>query len=140
LGREIGYLEGLRLLYQDFSKDYEAMGNFEEALKYEIHFKELNDSLFNDENTSKINALTTKWETDRHDKELLEMQRGLIEQQLSEKKSSQNLWLIGGGIFFLGIFSAYAFYVRTKLKENRLLIEAQQALLERQNKSSEKLP
>jgi tetratricopeptide (TPR) repeat protein len=135
LAREIGYLEGLDLLYQALSKDYEEMGKFELALQYQIHFKALNDSLFNDENNSKINELMSRWEADRHEKELLQLQENLIERELSDKHSTQRTWMIDGGLFFLLVFASYFFYTNGKIKRNKLLIETQQAIIERKGKN-----
>lgn len=81
LARELGYLEGLKVLYDDFSKDYQAIGKFETALNYQLQFKQLSDSLFNDENTYEINDLTEKWQNDRQEKDLIKQQEVLLQAQ-----------------------------------------------------------
>ena len=126
LARENAYLEGLRVLYEDFSKDYEAMGDFKTALEYHVRFKELSDSLFNDENQTKLNALTDKWETDRHEKELILQQEALRGQQENSRTEEQRLWLMASGGIIILLFLAYAFYASSRMKRAKLVIEMQQ--------------
>ncbi|HET6992474.1 MAG TPA: tetratricopeptide repeat protein, partial [Bacteroidia bacterium] len=135
LAREISYLEGLRVLYNDFSKDYQAMGKFEQALNYQVHFKQLSDSLFNDENTSRINDLSDKWEKDRNEKDLLRQQGELDHQKENERMDEQRLWVIGIGGFILLLFTAYVFYSNSRMKRANLLIKAQAEEIARKKKS-----
>lgn len=135
LAREIGYLEGLRILYEDFSKDYQTIGKFQEALEYQIRFKQLSDSLFNDENTTKINELTEKWQTDRNQMELLKMQDELAQLKVKQKSEEQRLWVIGSGGVILILFVAYVFYANARIKRAKLFIHAQAEELARKKKS-----
>ncbi|CAN5416803.1 hypothetical protein BH09BAC5_BH09BAC5_27410 [soil metagenome] len=129
LSRETEYLEGLRVLYEQFSKDYEAKGDFKTALSYHIRFKNLSDSLFNEENLTRINALTDKWETDRNEKELLLKQQELFQRQENEKSNEQRLWVIASGGIVMLLFVVYALFANSRMKRNALMIEAQQKLI-----------
>jgi tetratricopeptide (TPR) repeat protein len=134
LAREISYLEGLRVLYHDFSEDYQAMGKFEDALNYHIRYKDLSDSLFNEENISAINELTEKWEDDRNEKELLKHQEELSLQKENDHLDELRLWVIGCGGIIVLLFVAYVFYASSRLKESRLLIHAQAEEIARKKK------
>jgi tetratricopeptide (TPR) repeat protein len=116
IAREIGYLEGLRVLYENLSKDYQAMGNFEIALNYHIRFKDLNDSLFNADNISRINSITSRWDDDRKEKEFIQLQRDLMEREWVEKQSGQRRWFISGGIIALLIFCGSVLHLNRKMR------------------------
>ncbi len=135
LSREIGYLEGLRVLYENFSKDYQAMGKFEDALNYQIRFKQLSDSLFNDENTTKINELTEKWQNDRDEKKLIKKQEELFQQNEFQNNNQQRLWVIACGGIILILFAGYVFYANSRMKRANLLITAQAEEIARKKKS-----
>jgi tetratricopeptide (TPR) repeat protein len=125
IARENGYLEGLRVLYEGFSKDYQAMGKFEQALNYHIQFKQLSDSLFNDENTTRINALMEKWQTDRDEKELMAMQEELFQKKEADSNNEKRLWVFGCGGIIMLLFVGYVFYANARMKRANLLINAQ---------------
>jgi tetratricopeptide (TPR) repeat protein len=125
LAREISYLEGLRVLYEDFSHDYEAMGDFKTALAYHVHFKALSDSLFNEENETKISSLMEKWEGDRNSKELILQQEALRGQEEDKRAGEQRLWIMTTGGIIIFLFLAYAVYANSKIKRAKLLIQAQ---------------
>lgn len=122
IGRSISYLEALRELYDDLSKDYIAKKNFEEAYVYQVRFKELSDSLFNDENTSALNSITEKWDNDRKEKDLLQKQKADFDRKFSAMRLEQDTWIIAGGTLFALIFFGIIFTLRRKLKNAQLII------------------
>ena len=134
LARELGYLEGLKILYDDFSKDYQAIGKFETALNYQLQFKQLSDSLFNDENTYEINDLTEKWQNDRQEKDLIKQQEVLLQAQEDLQLKEKRLWVIGSGAVLLMLFLGYVLYANSRLKRANLVIATLKEQLERGKK------
>lgn len=133
MAREIDYPEGIRVLYEGLSKDYEAMGKFEEALHYHIRFKEVSDSLFNDENSTRINELTDRWKNERRERELMAKEQELAKRIEGERLAKQRLLLIGIGAFFVLIFAGYVFYAWQQNKRANVLLAAQKQVIERKN-------
>jgi tetratricopeptide (TPR) repeat protein len=125
LARENSYLEGLRVLYEDFSHDYEAMGDYKTALEYHVHFKALSDSLFNEENETKINSLMDKWESDRNAKELIVQQETLRAQEEDKRAGEQRMWIMASGGIIIFLFLAYVVYTNSRIKKAKLLLQAQ---------------
>ena len=134
LARELGYLEGLKVLYDDFSKDYQAIGKFETALNYQLQFKQLSDSLFNDENTYEINDLTEKWQNDRQEKDLIKQQEVLLQAQEDLQLKEKRIWVIGSGAVLLMLFLGYVLYANSRLKRANLVIATLKEQLERGKK------
>lgn len=137
LARENSYLEGLRVLYEDFSKDYEAMGDFKNALAWHVRFKELSDSLFNDENETKLNALADKWESDRNEKALVLQREAMHGRQEDSRTQEQRMWIIAAGGIIILLFLAYVAYASSRIKRSKLVIEAQNNELRQLKKKSE---
>ena len=131
LARSIEYLEGLRVLYEDFSKDYKAMGKFEDALSYQIRFKALSDSLFNEENTSRLEAMTLRWKNDRDEKELFRQQQELFQTNLKEDRARQRTWLWGGGLVVFFLFIAYVIYAQGKIRRAEMRLRLQNQFAEK---------
>jgi tetratricopeptide (TPR) repeat protein len=123
LASESSYLEGLQAVYEFYSKDYEATGDYKTALDYHIRFKNLSDSLFNDENSMKVHSLMDKWETDRNEKDLILREQALHDQQENDHQSEQRLWAIASGAMVILFFAGYAIYAAGRMKRARLTIE-----------------
>lgn len=133
--REISYLEGLCALYRDFSDDYEMKGDYKTALSYYVRYKDLSDSLFNDENSTKINSLMDKWESDRSEKEFLVKQQELFSKEENDRLADQRLWVIACGGIVLLLFGGYVVYANNRIKRAQLLIDAQKDELGRIKKT-----
>lgn len=133
MARESEYLEGIRVLYEEVSKDYAEMGQYEDALKYHIRFKEVSDSLFNDENSSRINELTNRWQGERRERVLMEKEQELARRTETEKRAQQRVVIIGIGAFLLLIFAGYVLYAWQRNRRANVLLAAQNQVIERKN-------
>lgn len=119
---DIASLEVKRELYRTWSEILEAQGNYKEAIsKYRL-FTELQDSIFNLENTRNINALAARYEADLKDREI-QTQASIIEDQeyFLNRANAQKYLAIGGGavalIFAFGIWLTFRQRQRLKNKE-----------------------
>ncbi len=133
MARDLGYLEGLRVLYEELSKDYAEMGNYEVALKYHVRFKEVNDSLFNDENTTRMTELTNRWQDERREKELIKKEQEIAQRKEAERRANQRLWFIGSGAFLLFVFAGYVLYAYNRIRRTGVLLATQNEVIERKN-------
>jgi serine phosphatase RsbU (regulator of sigma subunit) len=112
---------------------YKQLKNSEEALRYLDAYHDLNDSILNKDNFRQLAELSTKYETEKKEKEILlltkdkELNAKIIKQQQLVR------WgLIGGlGLLFISIFSIYRRY-RFKQKANRIL-EKQKEVIQQKN-------
>ncbi|HEU4718926.1 MAG TPA: tetratricopeptide repeat protein [Bacteroidia bacterium] len=135
--RSNGYLEGIRVLYEEISNDYRDTGDFEKALYYHTRFKEVSDSLFNDENTTKIIELTNRWQGAEREKELMESRNEIAQRTEAERKANQRLWIAGTGAVFLLFFAGYVFYAYSRNRRAGLLLAAQKDEIERKSEELE---
>jgi signal transduction histidine kinase len=109
-------------LYKTKSQILEAMGNYKEALENHRIFTQLQDSIFNIENTRNINALAARYESDLKDREI-QSQASIIEDQayVLDKTNAQKYLAIGGVvlalIFAFGIWLTYNQRQRLKNQE-----------------------
>ncbi len=66
---EIGVPDLKRDCCETFSTVLEQKGDFRKALEYHKKFKALNDEIFNEDSSSRINELQVKYETEKKEKE-----------------------------------------------------------------------
>ncbi len=69
LAEELGVPDMRRDCCETFSTILEQKGDFRQALEYYKKFKALNDEIFTEKNSSKINELQIQYETEKKDKE-----------------------------------------------------------------------
>jgi serine phosphatase RsbU (regulator of sigma subunit)/Tfp pilus assembly protein PilF len=133
ISKEIDLKQGVLEGYYSLIDVYKQLSNSEEALRYLDAYHNLNDSILNRDNFKQLAELSTKYETEKKEKEILlltkdkELNAKIIKQQQLVR------WgLIGGlGLFFVSIFSINKRY-RFKQKANRIL-EKQKEVIQQKN-------
>lgn len=131
--------------YEVLSASYENMGDVTNALKYHKLWVGMKDSVFNEETVKQLNSLTEKYEADKKERKILELQKNNVEIKLKEeeaKRESQRNTIILGSltILVLVIASFIYFSLVQKRKANDSLvaknkqIEHQNILLEEKQK------
>ncbi len=122
-----------RKIVYSLSKIYAFKKSFKDAYFYANSFNLMNDSLVKEDNNKVINTLTTKFETEKKDKEIASQKLQLQEQNndILKKKNQFNLAISGGAfLFFLGIGIWFFFKQRHKLKNNEILaLKGQQEVI-----------
>ncbi len=119
--------------YQYTSEYYEGKNNFRAALKYYQLYSGVKDTILNEQNTNQIEELKTKYETEKKEQEILQLQQ---ERQLQDKEIEvQRIWrasLIGGLILiFLLLAATYNRYLLKKKSNDK--IRQQNIILETLN-------
>jgi tetratricopeptide (TPR) repeat protein len=96
IAREVGYKVALEGAYLSLSSAYEKLNNTKEALEYYKLYKEIKDSIFNKENSSKLIEMQTKFDTERKEKEISLLTKS--REILDLKSQQQQLELVKQGM------------------------------------------
>src|SRR5690606_23754780 len=106
------------------SQIHASMGNYRKAYELHLNYSELGDSIFNETFASQMAELQAKYEMERKDKEIVQLQR---DKHLNELKSARQEFisksLIGGIIILVVIAALFFNRYRLKNKHNLLLNE-----------------
>ncbi|MBK8367373.1 MAG: tetratricopeptide repeat protein [Bacteroidetes bacterium] len=137
LTKKTGNREEEKNIYQRLTKIYARQKNFEGAYNYQQLYVNLNDSLYNSEKSSLIAEMSTKYETEKKDKEigLLSKDRALQEVKLSQQRTIRNFLIISMIMLLLLAVLIYNRY-SVKLKTN-LLIEQKNEELKKAKDTAE---
>lgn len=120
IGKEIKTKKETSEAYIQLSTTYEALGDYKKALEYYKNFKEIQDTIFNEENTNRIANLEASFEIERQEKEI----------ELLKKDKQIQLYalvfvIIVAVLVIILTFSIYARY-RLKVKSERELRESEE--------------
>ncbi|HSH66458.1 MAG TPA: tetratricopeptide repeat protein, partial [Bacteroidia bacterium] len=133
LSAEIDVKQGMMEGYKNLVSVYKQLKNSEEALYYLNLYYNLNDSLLNKENFKQLAVLSTQYETEKKENEILlltkdkELNAKIIRQQKLVR------WgLIGG--FILLCISVFSIYRRYRYKQRaNVILEKQKQVIEEKN-------
>lgn len=114
----------------------EKKGNFKKSLKEYKRFSYLQDSLNKIQKESKFAKLETQYQTEKKEKENLQLKAEKAEQQQQLKKENQQKWLYGIG-FLLSVLALTIFgYYYRKNQQQKQLIESLQKELHHRVKNN----
>jgi len=139
IAKDIKSLAMLAHCYSGYSELYQSMGDYKNALSFLKKFNDVNDSLFTEKSSKRIEELQIKYESEKSKKELAV--KGLE----IRKKKSQNLILIISlsFVFLTLIFIVYLyFYTRKKktiLERMNIRLSESESSLKASNDTKEKL-
>lgn len=122
IGNEIKYLELRKNVYEQLSDIYSATGNFKNAYHNHKIFKQLSDSIFNENNIRKLTLIESAY---KHDKEIQKYEIEKIKQQLQIKHQHYAILLLSAVILLVVILS-FQFYRSNQLKKKVLQLEIDQ--------------
>lgn len=123
---EIEAQEEVRNAHQTLSKIYEAKSDFPNAYKHHKTFTEIKDTLFEIEKTERIAELNTRYETEKKEKENIQLKSENEIQALTISKKQGQLIGLGLGAFSLFLISGLLFN-RRRLKQQAELAEQELA-------------
>lgn len=105
-------------------KSNDSLQNYKEALRYNLKYNTLKDSMLNVETNNKISELEIQYQTETKEKEILTQRANLAEQKLH--LSRKNTQLFGLGLLAIGLFLlGYLLYKQQRLKHNQLKKESE---------------
>lgn len=117
---EIGNMENLKTAYQVSSEINSKLGNFKLALENYIRFKEISDTLFNEERDKKLTSTAMQYDFDKKEastKAEQEKKDAVAEQKLQRQKLVRNVFV--GGFAVVLIFAGIFFSQRNKIKAGK---------------------
>ncbi len=115
--------ESKAAIYQNFASVYEGKKNYRKALIYFTRFKEVNDSILIDKRDSNVTEIETKYQTEKKEKENLQLKADNVQQELQLEKESKRKWYFGVGLLAsLITLSVFIFYYKRN-KEQKTVIE-----------------
>ena len=133
LASEIGEVELIVEASEVLAKASASLGFYEQAYNYQIVFKQMSDSLKNEENTRKSIGLEYEYKYLR-DKELANLEQEkrevLHKQELEHQKKIRNLFLVGFVLVLLVLMLLYSNLVH-KRKTNKILSDQKDEILMR---------
>lgn len=125
MAKQAGWKSSRMEAFKMLSEIHYAKEDFHKAYDYRLQYESVKDSVFNDEKTSALTEMQTKYDTDQvlKDNQLKDVQ---IAQQEREK------WFYISGALLLAILAVYIFLSLRKTRRlNRLLNEQKGEILEK---------
>ncbi len=118
--KEIGPEPGTQAIYKNISDAYFSIKNFERAYRYQLKYSNNRDVIYNNEKSTALLDLTTKYESEF----AAEKQKRQIETLENEKKVSSKirsflLVMVGLGLLLVMVLF---FSYRSKQRDNKLLL------------------
>ena len=103
---------------------YESVNNYQTSLDYYKLYKNMSDSIFDEESDRAIAQLETEFATEKKEKELMLQEQHI--QLLKRDKELEALWrkiLIMGMIFLTGATLVVYYYQKVRIRKNQELYE-----------------
>lgn len=110
--------------YETLNEIYKTQGNFEKAHKYLKKYTDLRDSILTENRTEVIEEMQTKYETEKTEKELVEVRLEKEKEKLNYQNEKQVFYGLSGLFILLLVFLFFGY--RSKKKINHLLHEKNQ--------------
>ncbi len=116
-------------LYKNLSILYEKKHKFDKALIYYKKYHEDNKKELIKQRDSKMEEIETKYQTEKKEKENLQLKAEKAEQAIALEKESKIKSIYAGSLIFsLLILGIYAYYYRRNKKQKRLIENLQKEL------------
>ncbi len=117
IAKETGILPAQKNIYQLLADIYDTLGNYKMAYKNHILYKQISDSIFNNENSKQIAEIQTKYETEKKEKDIQLLKK---ENELQTTKNLETIKRKNIIFFFiLGSFALIAIAVFVFLMQKR---------------------
>ncbi|UJH68422.1 tetratricopeptide repeat protein [Allomuricauda sp. SCSIO 65647] len=111
--------------YNNLSDAHRQLGDFKMALFYEQQKNALNDSILKVENQKAIAEISTKYETEKKEKEILNLQNANLQTDM-RRRQNRNLMYGAFALLLVAIILTYAFIKNSRKK--RIIAEQLQEL------------
>ncbi len=130
LSTENGFAEILKRSSEILAKSSETLALYKEAYKYHVVFKNMNDSLYNEENTKKITAAEYQYKYEKEKKiaELEQQKKDAVQaEEAKQQKTIRNLFIAGFILMLILALVILRSFIQ-KRKANRILAEQKQKI------------
>jgi len=127
--QNIQHHELRQALYENLYEINKHYRHFDKALLYHEKLKKLSDSILKSQRDSKIAEIETRYQTEKKEKENLQLKAEKASQQLLiEQKNKQNTYLSAGFAVALISLGIFAFYYRRNQRQKKLIEHLQKDL------------
>ncbi len=132
IAKEIGSLTIQNNAYKDIALACDSLKNYKEAYTYYKLFKQINDSIFNDESSRQIKEMEARYQNEKKQKEieLLNKNEELQNTEIKRQTTLKYAFIFGFVLMFALAFVSYRSYVQKK-KDNLVLAEQKRQILEK---------
>lgn len=117
--RQDSTLDGYVDIYEKQSEAYAGLKKFEEAYNAHVLFKSLNDSFVNNKNMASIAAMQTKYETEKKDQQILQLN--------NEKKTQRTVLFLAMAIVIIAL-GLLVFALRSRKLQQRLFRQKEELI------------
>jgi sensor histidine kinase YesM len=142
--KQTGYVKLTSLIYEKMSELCYQTGDYKNAYLYYQQFKQINDSLFSEEKTKRINELNIQYETGKKDQEIVYLKtENSLKETLSKRQSLIIVIFVVAMCIFIVLAALLSKNIKSKKKANltlhkqNLLITEQKTEIEKQKKELE---
>ncbi|MEO6884028.1 MAG: SpoIIE family protein phosphatase, partial [Bacteroidia bacterium] len=137
----IGEKNILKDTYKLLSEANYGAGNFKAAYEFHEKYTNLKDTILNDKNQKQIAEMSTKYQSEKKDKEiqLLNKNKDLTAVEIQKQKAERNAFIVGFILMIVLAFFIFRSY-REKQKANEIItaqkieVEHQKTIVEEKNK------
>lgn len=123
LARELRSIDYLKRIFSEKAEVYAAKGDYKQAYTYANRFFVMNDSLTNLKLLAQTNDLEKKYETERKERQITELQLKSVEQQLIAKASNNQRRILIFVAIILLLAVWFAFYRYRKEQRTATLLQ-----------------
>ena len=111
----IGYKSSLVSVYKNLSETYEKIKNYKEAYKYSLLYKQLSDSVLNEETAGKTAEMNAKYESEKKESQIaiLTKDKQIQKVEINRQKFIKTAFIIGLAVLLILSILFYNYY-RTK--------------------------
>ncbi len=135
IAKRYGFRGELEQAYLTLATSHQKLNNYSQAFDYQAVYIKLHDSLYNEENSKKIAALQTQFETARKESEIVLLKKDQIIQQDGAKLQRLVLIIAFGGLATLLILLSILVWRFQEKKAANLLLTKQKEELDVKNKA-----
>ena len=125
------------IIYYNVHFLLKKLGRNGESLDYLTKYISLKDSIFTIEKTKLIEDLELKYETEKKEAQILALNNENLKKDLKihEETNRKNIFLAGGGLFFILTIFTYLYY-KQRIRKNKQIAEQQLLKSEEEKKVS----
>ncbi|OFX26987.1 MAG: hypothetical protein A2033_15950 [Bacteroidetes bacterium GWA2_31_9] len=122
LSREVNAKQRLKKVYENFSKTYYRLGKYKMAYDYYQQYSDIKDSLLNEASSKQLTEISTKYETEKKEKEivLLKKDKEVQALEIERKRILIYAFSLGFGLILLLAIALLRGYYQKK-KANSIL-------------------
>jgi tetratricopeptide (TPR) repeat protein len=137
---EIGYMEGLRSVYECLSDDCRNMKNFAGAYEYYVRFKQVSDSLYNEEKLQQMMEMQMKYEVEKKELAIEKLEKEMRARSafglgFGGSQKSSTIWITALVLVACG-FIGYLVYAQQRISSLKYQADALREIISRTQQQS----